>query len=169
MLGLVDESNEYSDEYNDSYDALGDSEAKTVRIRGAAYVVVDDLESDEEEEAQQQHQRSDPSRDSTKDFCGNPVVQRAWYEQQRQFKYRARDGWKSRDVTGKPKGQNQDDKTKQDLKKKNANKASDANHSYRKGSHVEEALKALFYLFILYQLLLHYFIQLLINESGTTI
>lgn len=130
-LGLVEENDEYDDEYDDSYDALADSEAKKVRIIGAANVLVDELDNSEDEEEVVPN-TSTASRDKSKDFCENPEEIRARYEQRRQLKYGNRD--KPKDVAGKPKGQGQDEKTKHDRRKKDENKASSANHNRKKAA-----------------------------------
>lgn len=127
-LGYVEEENEYDDEYDDSYDALAESEAKTVRYKPAANVVMDE-ESDESEEIEEETSNV-PVRDKRNDFCENPEVIRERYEQNRLRKF----GNKTRDVTGKPKGQGQDAETTRNRQKKGVNKSIAGNHNRKKGA-----------------------------------
>lgn len=138
-LGYVEE-NEYDDEYDDSYDALAESETKkTVRYKPAKNFVMDeesDESSDNNNEEITEATKAPDSRDRKMDFCENPEVARARYEQFRQKKFgiRAPTGQKTRDVVGKPKGQGQDDQTTRNRQKKGVNKSVTGNHNRKRGS-----------------------------------
>lgn len=136
-LGYVSED-EYDDEYDDSYDALAESEAKSVRYKPAANFVMDeesDESSENNEDAPAATSASD-NRNRGKDFCENPEVARARYEQLRQQKFgnRKPTGQKSRDVVGKPKGQGQDSETTINRQKKGVNKSVTGNHNRKRGA-----------------------------------
>lgn len=137
-LGYVEEI-EYDDEYDDSYDALAESEAKkTVRYKPASNFVMDEeSDSSDSEEVPADAPKATNSRDKQRmDFCENPEVQRERYEQYRQTKFGSRNPavQKSRDVTGKPKGQGQDDATTKNRHKKGVNKSVSGNHNRKRGA-----------------------------------
>jgi activating signal cointegrator complex subunit 2 len=83
----VDEDNMYQDEYDDSYDAMADSESKTTKALLSTEIDEDseEIESDEEEK-----KSTNIGSGGNKDFCENPEVIRARYEKARQTKLNVR-------------------------------------------------------------------------------
>lgn len=144
-LGYVADEHEYSDEYDDSYDALADSETKTVKRNRslAAAVVMDEVEdsdsSEDEKNPTSSVNSNEPNRDTSKDFCENPEAARERYQQQRLQKFSNSRQFKQRDVGASGKSNNSstkkpDEEMRKNRHKKDVNKSSVANHNRKQGA-----------------------------------
>ncbi|EDV45672.1 activating signal cointegrator 1 complex subunit 2 [Drosophila erecta] len=138
------ESGEYDDEYDDSYEALNDGQAPPVslqraRLQGAAshaaYEAQDEVD-DDEEESSDGGSDAEPSKRNNRDFCENPEVVRARYQQRQMAKYGQKSGGQgaSPAVVGAPKGQGQSQQTQRSRGQKEAHKSSRANHNRKAGA-----------------------------------
>ncbi|XP_039448364.2 activating signal cointegrator 1 complex subunit 2 [Culex pipiens pallens] len=138
---------EYDDEYDDSFDAMADSESKKIRLTKEMRNALVDEEEEDEEGGGEEEGEFQPSKKPL-DFCENPEVARARYEERRRSKQQARGGGAGgpsgsggggqqapeRDVVGKAKGQGQDKAVLQNRKHKNENKAAKGNHNRKAGA-----------------------------------
>ncbi|XP_055911552.1 activating signal cointegrator 1 complex subunit 2 [Eupeodes corollae] len=161
---LVEEGNVYDDEYDDSYDALLESESRVVKskqIKSTLAEIGDSSDDDEEEEVvaaeeeeeeeekeQQQKDKKQQSNDTTKtnydkymNFCENPEDVRARYEARRAAKFgggnnsaKAPPPQFPRDVVGEAKGKGQSKEVVINRHKKDVNKSSRANHNRKAGA-----------------------------------
>ncbi|KAH8276726.1 hypothetical protein KR044_002143 [Drosophila immigrans] len=137
---------EYDDEYDDSYEALNDGQAPPVSLLRAklqqasaannnAYEAQDasDDEPDDDDESEDEQQKGRRGAD----FCENPEVVRARYQQRQQAKYGGRQQHQQQhpsDVVGAPKGQGQTQQTTRNRGQKEAHKSSRANHNRKAGA-----------------------------------
>ncbi|XP_017009227.2 activating signal cointegrator 1 complex subunit 2 [Drosophila takahashii] len=150
------ESGEYDDEYDDSYEALNEGQAPPVsllraRLQGAAsnsaYEAQDQVEDDEESSGSGSD--TEPAKRNNRDFCENPEVIRARYQQRQMAKYGQRSGGggggggggssgagqhSNPSVVGAPKGQGQSQQTQRNRGQKEAHKSSRANHNRKAGA-----------------------------------
>ncbi|XP_058127194.1 activating signal cointegrator 1 complex subunit 2 [Anopheles ziemanni] len=133
------------DEYDDSFEAMAESESRHVRVaKGANNVLADNgLDDESESENEDEPVELEANRNPTLAFCENPEVSRKRYEEKLHSKYLRRHGTvaqgkapesKGGDVRGKPKGQGQDAKVLQNRKNKNENKSSVGNHNRKQGA-----------------------------------
>ncbi|XP_037725068.1 activating signal cointegrator 1 complex subunit 2 [Drosophila subpulchrella] len=153
------ESGEYDDEYDDSYEALNEGQAPPVsllraRLQGAAsnsaYEAQDQVE-DDDEESSNSGSDTETARRNNKDFCENPEVIRARYQQRQMAKYGQKSGGgggggggsgsgggagqqSNPSVVGAPKGQGQSQQTQRNRGQKEAHKSSRANHNRKAGA-----------------------------------
>ncbi|XP_017064304.1 activating signal cointegrator 1 complex subunit 2 [Drosophila eugracilis] len=154
------ESGEYDDEYDDSYEALNEGQAPPVSLLRAklqgvasnsAYEAQDQVE-DEEEESSESGSDTETGKRNNRDFCENPEVIRARYQQRQMAKYGQRSGGggggggfggggsggsgqhSSSSVVGAPKGQGQSQQTQRSRGQKEAHKSSRANHNRKAGA-----------------------------------
>lgn len=138
------ERGEYDDEYDDSYEAQNEGQAPPVSLlRGrlqeaassSAYNAQDELENDDEESSGG-HSDPEPSMRTNRDFCENPEVIRARYEQRQLSKYGQKSGGHgaSPSVVGAPKGQGQSQQTQRSRGQKEAHKSTRANHNRKAGA-----------------------------------
>ncbi|XP_060664154.1 activating signal cointegrator 1 complex subunit 2 [Drosophila nasuta] len=136
---------EYDDEYDDSYEALNDGQAPPMSLLRAklqqasavnsAYEAQDasDDEQDDDESDDEQQKLATSKRGT--DFCENPEVTRARYQQRQQAKYGGqRQHHQQGDVVGAPKGQGQTQQTTRNRGQKEAHKSSRANHNRKAGA-----------------------------------
>lgn len=134
---VTEDADEYDDEYDDSYDALAESETKIhAKLKDIKNVIVDEIDDDEDDDSDEPEEENPVSVKSKLDFCENPEIVRARYEQRRQNKMTGNKNFTSRnnDVVGKAKGQGQDDKVLANRHKKDVNKSSRANHNRKQGA-----------------------------------
>uniref|UniRef100_A0A182JD78 CUE domain-containing protein n=1 Tax=Anopheles atroparvus TaxID=41427 RepID=A0A182JD78_ANOAO len=132
------------DEYDDSFEAMTESESRHVKLaKGARNELVDDgLDEDSDGENEGETVEPDANPNTALSFCENPEIARKRYEEKLHSKYLRRHGTvapsakngQSGDVRGKPKGQGQDAKVLQNRKNKNENKSSVANHNRKQGA-----------------------------------
>ncbi|XP_034671177.1 activating signal cointegrator 1 complex subunit 2 [Drosophila subobscura] len=155
QYAMVEESNhddgEYDDEYDDSYEALNEGQAPPVSLLRARMQAAAATPSHSAAyETQDQEEDDDYSSDSKSDkaaprggadFCENPEVIRARYQQRQMAKYGQRAGGgavpqpsHTAGVTGAPKGQGQTQQTQRNRGHKEANKSSRANHNRKAGA-----------------------------------
>lgn len=138
-----EDGGEYDDEYDDSYEALNDGQAppqSLLRARlqqasaaaaSSAYEAQDTLEDDNEEQQSSDEERNTNTSAKRGDFCENPELIRARYQQRQQAKYGHRP---QNDVVGAPKGQGQTQQTTRNRGQKEAHKSSRANHNRKAGA-----------------------------------
>uniref|UniRef100_A0A1Q3FE69 Putative transcription coactivator complex p100 component n=1 Tax=Culex tarsalis TaxID=7177 RepID=A0A1Q3FE69_CULTA len=146
---------EYDDEYDDSFDAMADSESRKIRLTAEMRnALVDEEEEEANDDEEEDESEFRPSKKPL-DFCENPEVVRARYEERRRSKQQARGGGggapsgssggaaaagggggggPDRDVVGKAKGQGQERAVLQNRKHKNENKAARGNHNRKQGA-----------------------------------
>lgn len=145
-----EDGGEYDDEYDDSYEALNDGQAppqSLLRARlqqasaaaaSSAYEAQDTLDDDEDQPSSDEEQRNpNAAAGKRNDFCENPEVIRARYQQRQQAKYGSGGGGGQRpqqDVVGAPKGQGQSQQTTRNRGQKEAHKSSRANHNRKAGA-----------------------------------
>jgi activating signal cointegrator complex subunit 2 len=95
VCDVVDEDDMYQDEYDDTYDAMADSESKTTKALLSSEIEEEEVETDEDEKKSTKFGSGD-----NKNFCENPEVIRARYEKARQTKMNGRSGgnkdWQTR-------------------------------------------------------------------------
>ncbi|EDW44023.1 activating signal cointegrator 1 complex subunit 2 [Drosophila sechellia] len=138
------ERGEYDDEYDDSYEAQNEGQAPPVSLLRArlqeaaassAHKAQDELENDDEESSGDRSE-SEPSKPTNRDFCENPEVTRARYQQRQMSKYGQKSGAQgaSPSVVGAPKGQGQSQQTQRSRGQKEAHKSSRANHNRKAGA-----------------------------------
>ncbi|XP_039500030.1 activating signal cointegrator 1 complex subunit 2 [Drosophila santomea] len=142
------ESGEYDDEYDDSYEALNEGQAPPVsllraRLQGAAfnsaYEAQDEVE-DDDEESSEGGSDAEPAKRNNRDFCENPEVIRARYQQRQMAKYGQKSGGQGAgagagsSIVGAPKGQGQSQQTQRSRGQKEAHKSSRANHNRKAGA-----------------------------------
>ncbi|XP_049876018.1 activating signal cointegrator 1 complex subunit 2 [Pectinophora gossypiella] len=146
---LVCDDSMYSDEYDDSYDAMAtpapvsdntDMRRPFVTPRALRGRQDGDYEESSEESSEEEEEAQQPSSSSRNrmDFCVNPEEVRA----RREAAWQARRGKghrppptpKSTDVTGKPKGQGQEKEVLNNRDRKEKHKSSRANHNRRSGA-----------------------------------
>lgn len=156
------ESGEYDDEYDDSYEALNEGQAPPVSLLRAklqaaasntAYEA-QDQEDDDDDDGESSGSGSDtePAKRNAADFCENPEVIRARYQQRQLAKYGQRSGGggggggggsgggsgggqqAGASVVGAPKGQGQSQQTQRNRGQKEAHKSSRANHNRKAGA-----------------------------------
>lgn len=154
QYALVEESplenGEYDDEYDDSYEALNDGQAPPVSLlrarlqaaSGSAYEPQDVAEDDEESSGSESD--AEPAKRNPIDFCENPEITRARYQQRQMAKYGNRGGGgggsggggsgSGASVVGAPKGQGQSQQTQRNRGQKEAHKSSRANHNRKAGA-----------------------------------
>ncbi|KAH8246433.1 hypothetical protein KR026_011448 [Drosophila bipectinata] len=153
QYALVEESplenGEYDDEYDDSYEALNDGQAPPVsllrsRLQAAAASSAyepQDEEVDDEESSDEAD--TEPAKRNPIDFCENPEITRARYQQRQMAKYGNRGGGGGggggggsggASVVGAPKGQGQSQQTQRNRGQKEAHKSSRANHNRKAGA-----------------------------------
>ncbi|XP_075146407.1 activating signal cointegrator 1 complex subunit 2 [Haematobia irritans] len=132
---------EYNDEYDDSYEALLESETRVVKSKDLKKVLADVADvSDDEEESESEEEDSSQKENQRRshNFCENPEDIRARYEARRQAKWSKKTGTmpqqQAHDLVGKAKGQGQDKETLRNRQKKEANKSSRANHNRKAGA-----------------------------------
>ncbi|KAI8036013.1 activating signal cointegrator 1 complex subunit 2 [Drosophila gunungcola] len=145
------ESGEYDDEYDDSYEALNEGQAPPVsllraRLQGAAsnsaYEAQDQVEDDDDEESSGSGSEAETAKRNGREFCENPEVIRARYQQRQMAKYGQRNGGGGGGgagsggaaVVGAPKGQGQSQQTQRNRGQKEAHKSSRANHNRKAGA-----------------------------------
>uniref|UniRef100_A0A182QC44 CUE domain-containing protein n=1 Tax=Anopheles farauti TaxID=69004 RepID=A0A182QC44_9DIPT len=144
---VIAENDVNDDEYDDSFDAMAESESRHVRAskggRNVTLLVDDELDnesdSDDEPEPDQEANRTVPLA-----FCENPELARKRYEEKLHSKYLRRHGSdatgpKTADVRGKPKGQGQDSKVLLNRRHKNENKALSGNHNRKQGANFKRS------------------------------
>ncbi|XP_032295792.1 activating signal cointegrator 1 complex subunit 2 [Drosophila virilis] len=136
---------EYDDEYDDSYEALNEGQAPPQSLLRAklqqasatavssAYEAQDAFEDDQDDEDDASSDDEHNAATNTKgtDFCENPEVIRARYQQRQMAKYGQRT---QTDVVGAPKGQGQTQQTNRNRGQKEANKSTRANHNRKAGA-----------------------------------
>uniref|UniRef100_A0A182JZX9 CUE domain-containing protein n=1 Tax=Anopheles christyi TaxID=43041 RepID=A0A182JZX9_9DIPT len=142
QFDLIAENELDDDEYDDSFEAMTESESRHVKVaKGARNVLVDealDKESSEDEN-ESEEESSERNRNPAMAFCENPELARKRYEEKLNSKYLRRHGSvpvapKEADVRGKPKGQGQDTKVLLNRRHKNENKATSGNHNRKQGA-----------------------------------
>ncbi|XP_014616830.1 PREDICTED: activating signal cointegrator 1 complex subunit 2 [Polistes canadensis] len=130
----------YDDEYDDTYDShdvrgttqddIAESRAFTTpRVLLAKEKNI--TESEDENESDSENENNSNGVNNKDNFVQNPAELRAKAEQRRQA---GRGKRPSNDVVGKPKGQGQDKEVTINRDKKNAHKATRANHNRRAGA-----------------------------------
>ncbi|KAH8387589.1 hypothetical protein KR093_008069 [Drosophila rubida] len=135
---------EYDDEYDDSYEALNDGQAPPISLLRAklqqqataansAYEAQDASEDEQDDDESDEEQQKQAKRGPA-DFCENPEVTRARYQQRQQAKYGGQRQHQQGDVTGAPKGQGQSQQTTRNRGQKEAHKSSRANHNRKAGA-----------------------------------
>ncbi|XP_035898648.1 activating signal cointegrator 1 complex subunit 2 [Anopheles stephensi] len=142
QFDMVAEHDLDDDEYDDSFEAMTESESRHVKLsKDARNAIVDqelDNESDSgsnESEDEQEGNQSQPLS-----FCENPELARKRYEEKLNSEYLRRHGGpppagpREADVRGKPKGQGQDSKVLLNRRHKNENKALSGNHNRKQGA-----------------------------------
>ncbi|XP_034489809.1 activating signal cointegrator 1 complex subunit 2 [Drosophila innubila] len=134
---------EYDDEYDDSYEAINDGQAPPVSLLRAklqqasatssAYEAQDasDDDRDDDDGPDSDQERNANGNSKRTDFCENPEVVRARYQQRQMAKYGQR---AQNDVVGAPKGQGQTQQTTRNRGQKEAHKSSRANHNRKAGA-----------------------------------
>ncbi|XP_017028989.1 activating signal cointegrator 1 complex subunit 2 [Drosophila kikkawai] len=144
------ENGEYDDEYDDSYEALNEGQAPPVSLLRAklqaaasnsAYEA-QDQEDDDDDESSGSGSDAEPAKRNAADFCENPEVTRARYQQRQLAKYGHRSGGggggggaqTGSSVVGAPKGQGQSQQTQRNRGQKEAHKSSRANHNRKAGA-----------------------------------
>ncbi|XP_053677991.1 activating signal cointegrator 1 complex subunit 2 [Anopheles nili] len=142
QFDLIAENEVDDDEYDDSFEAMAESESRHVKlVKGARNILADeeqDNESESEKDNESEHEQ-DSNRNVALAFCENPEIARQRYENRLSSKYLRRHGTvasvaKDADVRGKPKGQGQDSKVLLNRKHKNENKAFSGNHNRKQGA-----------------------------------
>ncbi|XP_053661190.1 activating signal cointegrator 1 complex subunit 2 [Anopheles marshallii] len=137
QFDLIAENDLDDDEYDDSFEAMTESESRHVKLsKDARNTFVDEVldnESDSENESE------DEQEANQNQFCENPELARKRYEDKLHSKYLRRHGSaasgpKEADVRGKPKGQGQDSKVLLNRRHKNENKALSGNHNRKQGA-----------------------------------
>lgn len=140
--GDSDDGEEYNDEYDDSYEALLESETRVVKSKDLKKVLADvgdesEEESESEEEEASGQQSNAGQRNKNMNFCENPEDIRARYEAKRQAKFAKRGSFvppQHQDVVGRSKGQGQEKDVLRNRQKKEANKSLRANHNRKAGA-----------------------------------
>ncbi|XP_001354643.3 activating signal cointegrator 1 complex subunit 2 [Drosophila pseudoobscura] len=143
------DSVEYDDEYDDSYEALNEGQAPPVsllraRMQAASHLAsshaaayeIQDQEEDDDDSSDSRSEKGTVSRGGA-DFCENPEVIRARYQQRQMAKYGQRGSsgaQQSAAVSGAPKGQGQTQQTQRSRGQKEAHKSSRANHNRKAGA-----------------------------------
>ncbi|KAL7744405.1 hypothetical protein ACLKA6_001792 [Drosophila palustris] len=134
---------EYDDEYDDSYEAINDGQAPPVSLlrsklqqasaASSAYEAQDasDDDRDNDDGPDSDQERDGNANSKRTDFCENPEVVRARYQQRQMAKYGQR---AQHDVVGAPKGQGQSQQTTRNRGQKEAQKSSRANHNRKAGA-----------------------------------
>uniref|UniRef100_A0A182PBK8 CUE domain-containing protein n=1 Tax=Anopheles epiroticus TaxID=199890 RepID=A0A182PBK8_9DIPT len=133
QFDMVAENDLDDDEYDDSFEAMAESESRHVRAaKGARNTLADDgpdnNENSSENEDESDNEAQGTSRGSALAFCENPELARKRYEERLNSRNLRRHGSvaagpKEADVKGKPKGQGQDSKVLLNRRHKNENKA----------------------------------------------
>ncbi|EDW00286.1 activating signal cointegrator 1 complex subunit 2 [Drosophila grimshawi] len=140
---------EYDDDYDDSYEALNYGQAPPVQsllraklqqasAASSAYEAQDASEDDQDDDYEMaggddERKGSQNANTNTKrnDFCENPEITRARYQQRQMTKYGQR---AQANVEGAPKGQGQTQQTTRNRSQKEAHKSSRANHNRKAGA-----------------------------------
>ncbi|XP_068159978.1 activating signal cointegrator 1 complex subunit 2 [Drosophila tropicalis] len=149
-----DSSAEYDDEYDDSYEALNAGQAPPVSLlraklqadASAANSAYEAQDAEEDDSGDDQAESSNDDEGASPkpqrrgmDFCENPEITRARYQQRQMAKYGQRaggggGGQQSSVVGDRPKGQGQSQQTQRNRNQKEANKSSRANHNRKAGA-----------------------------------
>ncbi|KAH8356867.1 hypothetical protein KR200_004769 [Drosophila serrata] len=145
------ENGEYDDEYDDSYEALNEGQAPPISLlrsklqataSNSAYEAQDQEDDDDEGESSVSGSDAEPAKRNAADFCENPEVTRARYQQRQLAKYGHRSSGggggggqqAGSSVLGAPKGQGQSQQTQRNRGQKEAHKSSRANHNRKAGA-----------------------------------
>lgn len=131
----LERGDEYDDEYDDSYEALNDGQAPPVSLlreklqQASAAAALDTQDADEDNaEASDDDNMNATKRD---DFCENPELIRARYQQRQMAKYGPR---AKAELVGAAKGQGQTQEITRNRSQKEAHKSSRANHNRKSGA-----------------------------------
>uniref|UniRef100_A0A182W5F9 CUE domain-containing protein n=1 Tax=Anopheles minimus TaxID=112268 RepID=A0A182W5F9_9DIPT len=142
QFDLVAENDLDDDEYDDSFEAMTESESRHVKLsKDARNTFVDEVldnESDSEN-ANESEEEQEANQNQSLAFCENPELARKRYEERLNSRYLRRHGTaatgpKEADVRGKPKGQGQDSKVLLNRRHKNENKSLSGNHNRKQGA-----------------------------------
>uniref|UniRef100_A0A182MES9 CUE domain-containing protein n=1 Tax=Anopheles culicifacies TaxID=139723 RepID=A0A182MES9_9DIPT len=142
QFDLVAENDLDDDEYDDSFEAMTESESRHVKLsKDARNTFVDEVldnESDSDN-ANDSEEEQEANQNQSLAFCENPELARKRYEEKLNSRYLRRHGTaatgpKEADVRGKPKGQGQDSKVLLNRRHKNENKALSGNHNRKQGA-----------------------------------
>uniref|UniRef100_A0A182UVX2 CUE domain-containing protein n=1 Tax=Anopheles merus TaxID=30066 RepID=A0A182UVX2_ANOME len=142
---IAEQEPDDDDEYDDSFEAMAESESRHVKVakgaRNALADTVDAESSEEEQESEEEQSEQGANRNGAMAFCENPELARKRYEERLNSKYLRRHGSaaagpspKEADVRGKPKGQGQDAKVLLNRRHKNEHKATSGNHNRKQGA-----------------------------------
>uniref|UniRef100_A0A182STL7 CUE domain-containing protein n=1 Tax=Anopheles maculatus TaxID=74869 RepID=A0A182STL7_9DIPT len=141
QFDLVAENDLDDDEYDDSFEAMTESESRHVKLSKDARNTIVDQELDNESDSENNESEDDQETNQNQSlaFCENPELARKRYEEKLNSKYLRRHGGpaagpREADVRGKPKGQGQDSKVLLNRRHKNENKALSGNHNRKQGA-----------------------------------
>ncbi|EDW07667.1 activating signal cointegrator 1 complex subunit 2 [Drosophila mojavensis] len=135
----LERGDEYDDEYDDSYEALNDGQAPPLSLlreklqQASATAASSAFEAQDADEDNHAEASDDDNMNATKrdEFCENPELIRARYQQRQMAKYGPR---AKAEVVGAPKGQGQTQETTRNRSQKEAHKSSRANHNRKSGA-----------------------------------
>uniref|UniRef100_A0A182NLT1 CUE domain-containing protein n=1 Tax=Anopheles dirus TaxID=7168 RepID=A0A182NLT1_9DIPT len=147
QFDVITENDVNDDEYDDSFDAMAESESRHVRATKGGRnntLLVDDDQNDDSGSEDESEPDQETNRSAPLSFCENPELARKRYEERLNSKYLRRHGSeatgpKVTDVRGKPKGQGQDSKVLLNRRHKNENKAQSGNHNRKQGANYKRS------------------------------
>ncbi|XP_052900621.1 activating signal cointegrator 1 complex subunit 2 [Anopheles moucheti] len=140
QFDLIAENDLDDDEYDDSFEAMTESESRHVKLsKDARNTFVNEVLDNESDSENESEDEQEANQNPSLAFCENPELARKRYEDKMHSKYLHRHGSavsgpKEADVRGKPKGQGQDSKVLLNRKHKNENKALSGNHNRKQGA-----------------------------------
>ncbi|XP_050076262.1 activating signal cointegrator 1 complex subunit 2 [Anopheles maculipalpis] len=142
QFDLVAENDLDDDEYDDSFEAMTESESRHVKLsKDARNAIADqELANESDSENNESEEEQEANQNQSLAFCENPELARKRYEEKLNSKYLRRHGGpaasgpREADVRGNPKGQGQDSKVLLNRRHKNENKALSGNHNRKQGA-----------------------------------